>query len=313
MPSPVDPLRIPTYVRLVNTGRDQIALPTRHWCDFEDPLPAVLLGLAEILDATAMYDVGANTGFYSVLLGKARPDLPLRVFEPVPHIAELCRTNLEANLLDVEVTEVALSDAIGTAPLFMPTKKHGMIETSASLNPWFGFHVKQQGEVPTTTVDAVAGRDRVGLMKIDVEGYEHVVLRGGESTVARDRPLLAVEVLPTSALDELADFVARHDYVVMSLHPGLEVRQQERVTFQEDGWNQLFVPGERAEEVQEVLSAVRRRLDAVTSVSRWEDVRSAEDYVHLHSVAEARRQVQEELARPESRSLRQVVRRVWPW
>ena len=45
---------------------------------------------------------------------------------------------------------------------------------------------------PALTIDSL-GLDRVGLIKIDVEGAEHDVIRGAAQTIARCRPVVVVE------------------------------------------------------------------------------------------------------------------------
>ena len=62
--------------------------------------------------------------------------------------------------------------------------------------------VERQGDTVTTveiecrTLDAIVaerGLNRIDLVKIDVEGFEHEVLRGARDTLARFRPKLIVE------------------------------------------------------------------------------------------------------------------------
>ena len=57
------------------------------------------------------------------------------------------------------------------------------------------------GEVAVTTLDEFVearGLRRLDFMKIDVEGFEERVLRGGERTLRRLRPVVLLEVQPTT-------------------------------------------------------------------------------------------------------------------
>jgi hypothetical protein len=49
-------------------------------------------------------------------------------------------------------------------------------------------------DVPVTTVDRIVGRRRVSVMKVDVEGWEKEVLRGAQTVLRRDQPILYLEV-----------------------------------------------------------------------------------------------------------------------
>ena len=58
----------PAPVRLLQLGaRDQAG--EGDWREYEQPLPEVLIALAQKLPG-AFYDVGANSGFYAILLGR---------------------------------------------------------------------------------------------------------------------------------------------------------------------------------------------------------------------------------------------------
>ena len=50
------------------------------------------------------------------------------------------------------------------------------------------------GGIATRSLDALMGEDRVDFIKIDAEGMELDVLAGAEALIARDRPLIWVEV-----------------------------------------------------------------------------------------------------------------------
>src|SRR5262249_50235519 len=59
--------------------------------------------------------------------------------------------------------------------------------------------------VPAVSLDFVAGRlPSVDLIKIDVEGFEHLVLAGGAKTLAAARPTVVVECLPGSQIESFA-------------------------------------------------------------------------------------------------------------
>lgn len=250
-----DAFRNPNLVRLIETGTDQIAMYGRCW-EFEEPLPFVIACLSQGLGARSFYDVGANTGFYTALVGQVAPQTPLRAFEPVDWIAQQCRRNLAKHKVTCDVMEVALSDSKGTAKLHFPPDDHGLIETSASLNPNFNPANMLAIDVPTARLDDVVDElgDEVGLLKVDVEGHEHAVLTGGRRTFTTQRPLATIEVLPNGDIAAINRFVAEVDYVPFALRPGASVEQRTTVEFIEDGWNWLLTPAERAGDVHSTLN-----------------------------------------------------------
>jgi len=129
-----------------------------------------------------VFDVGGGWGTTSVWFsGWARR---VFVFEPHPlnrqRILEHHRIRRVAN---VEVVPTAVSDVEGETTLFEKAYggHHSLGDVGAS--PTVGRIV-----VPVTTLDRFAderGIERVGLLKVDVEGFEPEVLRGARGFLER--------------------------------------------------------------------------------------------------------------------------------
>lgn len=247
-------------VRLVDlAGTDQAANAAAHdWRSYEEPLPQVLAMLAASRQG-AFYDVGANTGYYSVLIGRLGLASPVRCFEAVPSIARLCQANLTANQLSVQPTVQAVGAAIGTVDLYLPPSTHGLVETSASLLEDFKETVAQKLRVAITTLDAAHeafGGEDVGLVKVDVEGAEDQVLEGASALTGRCRPYLTVELLPRSNWEAVDRYLRTHDYVAVPISSRRVFVTTSRTAFHPDAHNQLLVPGELADDVMRMLASL---------------------------------------------------------
>lgn len=127
-------------------------------------------------------DVGAWYGPWSYRL--RRHAARTVAVEPNPRLAGVLR----ATLPGVEVVEAALGDRADSVRLWIPVAGRRR-EGIASLTP--------SGEHSTTvrmvTLDSLGLTD-LRFVKVDVEGHELAVLRGGEQTIRRDRPTLLVEL-----------------------------------------------------------------------------------------------------------------------
>ena len=164
---------------------------------------------------THFIDVGANTGHFSLVALAANPALVAQAFEPVPHIHERLRHNIALNNWQNRCAchETAVSDTHGgKAVLHVPD---ALLPTSASLNP-DGFRglTGKQIEVDVVRLDHVL-EELPGstLIKIDVEGYEHAVLRGLSGPLTQGwRPAFIIECLPDGPLPALNDFFAAYGY-----------------------------------------------------------------------------------------------------
>jgi FkbM family methyltransferase len=187
-------------------GRDQIsrAIYYRGWWAFEHALPRLLEQALNAAPAGLFLDVGANTGVYSLLSKGICRLREVHAFEPLPLVQRILRENIDLNKFgaNIIVVDAAASDETGTADLFVPTQEHGLVETSASLSSNFKSAHSDILTVRTIKLDDYCrqiGPKRVAVMKIDVEGMEHKVLKGAQNTIARDRPIIFCEVLPSAS------------------------------------------------------------------------------------------------------------------
>ena len=93
--------------------------------------------------------------------------------------------------------QMALSDAHGTAEIYVPIKKSGKIGPGlAHLGAEKDWDFASE-PIVTTTLDAwmsVSGLDTLDFIKCDVEGAELLMLRGAERTIEHYRPGFFLEV-----------------------------------------------------------------------------------------------------------------------
>ncbi len=134
----------------------------------------------------AVYDIGANVGFYSLLSSVlVGPSGRVLAFEPLPRNISFLRRHVELNhLSNVSIIERALSDREGTI-----TFEEAASHTMGKIGSGSGGGL----QVAMTTVDLLRQHDGApapSLMKIDVEGAELMVLKGAERTLRECRPVL---------------------------------------------------------------------------------------------------------------------------
>jgi FkbM family methyltransferase len=136
-------------------------------------------------------DVGANQGLFSFALSAVAERVV--AFEPNPDYAFFARVMLRGR---ATVHPVALSDEAGRATFHVPSADDGMVlHFAGSLKGTHSqFQIVTRYEVEVRTLDQYALAD-VRFIKVDVEGSEREVLDGARATIARDRPVLLLELL----------------------------------------------------------------------------------------------------------------------
>ncbi|MGH9244424.1 MAG: FkbM family methyltransferase [Acidimicrobiales bacterium] len=145
----------------------------------------LLLGELVPRGCTAV-DAGAWWGPWTYWL--SRRAASVWSFEPNPNMAAFLRRVAAPN---VHVEAVGLSDRSGRATLFVPSGIGP--DALATLTAARRTSDAAGVEVALAALDEY-DLERVGFVKIDVEGHELEVLRGAERTLERWRPTLLVEI-----------------------------------------------------------------------------------------------------------------------
>lgn len=135
-------------------------------------------------------DVGANRGVWADCL--ARHCAQVFAFEPNPKMFAFLSAACADNVVP---SALALSDNAGEATLRIPRTVRGYSNQQASLALRADGKFSEFGElrVPTARLDDL-DLPPCGFIKIDVEGHEAAVLRGARHLIARDRPVLLIEM-----------------------------------------------------------------------------------------------------------------------
>lgn len=174
-------------------------------------------------NGATVVDVGASWGLFTYHLTR-RVGKAGRVysFEPHPDNAPMLR-KLDAALPYVQFNQVAVSDESGTAQLLVPSRHNRQVTAQGSLAHGFdgqGVDVRKI-EVPLVRLDDQLGPDvDVDFVKIDVEGHEMSVLRGGSEMFRRCRPTILIEIeqrhlsVPIGDVFRLIEDLGYHLYYV---------------------------------------------------------------------------------------------------
>lgn len=161
-----------------------------------------------------VYDIGAHAGFYSLLAAK-RSGVEGRVFafEPLPRNLRCLRRHIALNrVTNVAVVEAAVSDRTG---------RSAFAEDPSS----FLGHLAEHGllEVRTLALDewaARAGRPDPDCIKIDVEGGELRVLRGGAQLIERSHPAILLATHGPRVHEACCRFLLERGYRVAGVSRG---------------------------------------------------------------------------------------------
>ncbi len=166
-----------------------------------------LLGLTN-LDIRTVIDVGANKGRAARSFRRFFPEARVYCVEPIPRLCRVLAQWARTQGGAVEVFQLALSRAPSEQPLYVH-RRSDILSTLAAPPP--GERAQYEPiAVRVETLDQLAGKLKLEadvLVKLDTEGLDLEVIRGGEATLRRAAAIIVESVFyPNPAGDGAPTF-----------------------------------------------------------------------------------------------------------
>ena len=155
---------------VVNTSK-MVEKQIFYFGEWEPYLTRHLLDLPK--DKGTFLDIGSNIGYFS-LLAAQRFDRVIAI-EASPSIAVRLAENRDRNhATSIDIRNLAIGEQAGEAEFYFDDEQSG----GSSLVPGGGRRL--EAVVPVRPLDEIVTPDEIGqvsFIKLDVEGFEHIVLR----------------------------------------------------------------------------------------------------------------------------------------
>lgn len=150
-------------------------------------------------------DVGANIGYFTCLIAsRIGVSGGGRVFaiEPNPRALELLKRNVSINwsMAPIEIVECAAARQSGDIAFYAPRRLIANASMYASAQAGGDDDVDEVRVEAARLDDLILDKDRVGLMKVDVEGGEFDALSGAEQLLRANRDIDIVMEWSTSQM-----------------------------------------------------------------------------------------------------------------
>ena len=162
--------------------------------------PETWLAISEHLRAGYTFiDVGAHIGYFSLKAARVvGPAGRVISVEPNPRTVRELQDNIrESRAGAITVYPVACSETEGSLDLFAAPEANTGESSLSRANASQEGNVTEAYKVRARPLDAIireSNVSRADVLKIDVEGAEHLVLKGAHETLARYHPLLIIEI-----------------------------------------------------------------------------------------------------------------------
>ncbi len=152
-----------------------------------------MLGLKN-LPIRSVIDIGANVGQFAKMISRTFPDARVYCFEPLPHAFENLREWAGKNEEKINAYNVALGETKGEVKILYHidhSPSSSLLETTEKSRTLYPFTNRQEAvSVKLTTLDKFVSTlpeppAKELLIKVDVQGYEDRVIKGGRNTFKR--------------------------------------------------------------------------------------------------------------------------------
>ncbi|MES2566585.1 MAG: FkbM family methyltransferase [Bacteroidota bacterium] len=202
-------------------------------------------------NADVVFDIGANTGVYSLIAKALNNEADVYALEPVKRVYEKLIENNQLNNFDIKCLPVAASNYKGKAKIYDTDSDHTYsVTVNKNLNP------ETQGivvtEIDTTTLDRIIEQEKItkiDLIKIDVETHEAEVLEGFTKYIKLFRPTILIEILSNEVGKNVEKNIMGLEYLYFNIDERLGIRQVDEIT-KSDHFNYLLCTKEAAERLR---------------------------------------------------------------
>lgn len=186
---------------------------------------------------SVMLDIGANIGQHSLLAASYCKEI--HAFEPIPEVFKQFQKSVAVNgFTNLHLYNIGISDRKTSLHFNYITNHAGSSSFVETDNPNVNIL-----SVQTDTLENIFKDKKVDVIKIDVEGFEAVVIFGNKEFILRNRPVIFMEFAPESIKKEgsytpleLFKFFLNNGYAIYSRNLSKTITRGDNGNLINDNW-----------------------------------------------------------------------------
>jgi FkbM family methyltransferase len=196
------------------------------------------------------YDIGSNIGYYTLLACSENNEIEVYSFEPAVGAYTYLKKNISLNNFDqrVVIEKFALTDV--NQPLTFHEvvnkkykfTKHILSGESNAATKELSRETKSY-EVSGITLDEYClqvNSTPPGLIKIDTEGSEYSILKGGKEVISNHHPIIICEILYDFSEEKIESIMNYYDYEFFLFKDNRLVKTDTLIRSADDGVRDCF-------------------------------------------------------------------------
>jgi FkbM family methyltransferase len=193
-----------------------------------------------------IFDIGANTGVYSMVSKAVNSGAEVHAFEPFEAIHQKLDYNASINNFKIHTNCKAISNYTGDGVIYTDGGDFAYSVT-VNKNLWVKDHQPVKLNIKTITLKEYIEQNKItniDLMKIDVETHEPEVMEGFIPYFNQFKPILLIEILNDEVAQKLNNYFDVDKYSFYNIDEKAGVRKTISL-MKSDFYNYLIVPKEK--------------------------------------------------------------------
>lgn len=196
--------------------------------------------------SSIIFDIGANTGVYSMVSKTVNPRAEVHAFEPFEAIHQKLDYNASINNFKIHTNCKAISNYTGDGVIYTDGGDFAYSVT-VNKNLWVKDQQPVELNIKTITLKEYIEQNRItniDLMKIDVETHEPEVMEGFIPYFNQFKPILLIEILNDEVAQKLNNYFDVDKYSFYNIDEKAGIRRTMSL-MKSDFYNYLIVPKEK--------------------------------------------------------------------
>ncbi len=179
-------------------NNDDLTALAYLWIDgFQEEPYSLDLWMKLCRKASTILDIGSHVGLFALAAARANPQARIRAFEAVDFIYARLMVNIQANGMNgiIKGQNVGVSDRSGWSVINLNLGPQMMSKGASLKDKKLPDRKPRKKWLQTEMIDTLCAKEKVDLIKIDVEGHEALALTGAAQTLAATKPTVLCEIL----------------------------------------------------------------------------------------------------------------------
>jgi FkbM family methyltransferase len=238
-----------TNVLMHSTG--QVEENQLFWKGLDEGWEKVSINLWKklCLNSNVIFDIGANTGIYSLIAKAVNTNSKVYAFEPLPAVVDILKINNEINNFDIDCIPLAVSNFSSEAKVFLQENTDFAYSVTVNKSLLSKETPQKELNIKTITLNEFIKNQNIGkidLMKIDVETHEPEVLEGFDEYLHKFLPDIIIEVWSEDTVEKINKILTDKRYLYFDIDDKNGIITQKDKIYVSSYWNYLVCKPETA-------------------------------------------------------------------